>query len=206
MLKDSKTIVVVRELQGDIKYRKNDNWDHIGAYEYDPEPGVHDQISFGQTFFRPFGICYDAKGNLFVSQPLRQCIRYLDFSQASPTVSLVCAPSGNLDMNVESNDLDSPYGIACDSVGNLIICDKYQHKIKKLVRTGYTAWNVVRLLWIGKKKHQPQECLLSLLPREIIFQVIRFLDAWSIYEYDHPTPKKPIEKDVKPKPKKRKTK
>ena len=89
----------------------------------------------------------------------------------------------NADLNIKFQDSKAPLDYARanghEEIIKLILRKKGENNLppKYLLLKYYLAdimWTTSRLLWIGKLKNEEnEECLLRILPKEIIFEIIR---------------------------------
>jgi hypothetical protein len=101
------------------------------GYSGDANPATSAQLS------DPRGLAVDSAGSLFISDNGSSCIRKVNSS------GIITSVAGN-ETGGYSGDggpatlaqLQSPYGIAVDSTGNLFIADRYNHRIRKVNSSG----------------------------------------------------------------------
>jgi sugar lactone lactonase YvrE len=94
-----------------------------------------DGLTALSTFFgRPFGLVFDTAGNLLVSDIRIGRVRKIDSStQIVSTVAGGFIGDGNPGMLAH---LKFPQQIALDSAGNLYITDLFNHRVRKLAKSG----------------------------------------------------------------------
>ena len=81
----------------------------------------------------PNAVVVDATGNLFIADTLNHAIRKIDVSGTITTVAGIGTAGYTGDGGpAVSATLNSPYGIAADSSGNLFIADTLNHAIRKV--------------------------------------------------------------------------
>jgi uncharacterized protein (TIGR03437 family) len=84
----------------------------------------------------PYGLAVDPAGTgLYLSEPLASTIRRIDFSTGR--ISIVAGSAGNYGFSGDGQTafsaiLYGPYGIAVDSMKDLIICDTLNQRIRKI--------------------------------------------------------------------------
>jgi len=86
----------------------------------------------------PTGVVFDALGNLYIADQNNNRIRKVDTNGVITTV----AGNGNAayagDGGAATNaSLKTPFGVACDALGNLYISDLSNNRIRKVVPPGY---------------------------------------------------------------------
>jgi sugar lactone lactonase YvrE len=95
--------------------------------------GLVDNIDDGlkAQFYYPAGITCDRMRNLYVTDTNNHCIRKID--SFGGVVTIAGGISGYLDdQNGLKAKFDYPYGITCDSAGNLYVADKVNNRIRKI--------------------------------------------------------------------------
>ena len=95
--------------------------------------GSADGIGTAASFHTPHGITYDGNGNLYVADQVNNEIRKIVLSTGAVTTVAGSTSSGYADGIGTVARFNNPYGIVCDSRGNLYINDTYNHEIRKLV-------------------------------------------------------------------------
>ncbi len=89
------------------------------------------------TFNYPSGILLDASGNLLVADKNNNKIRKISPSGLVSTVA-GSETSGSVDGDCSIARFYNPHGLAMDSNGNLIVADRYNHKIRIITNTSYS--------------------------------------------------------------------
>lgn len=127
--------------RGNIRIRKIDiNSGIISTYAGN---GVFGSTGDGgnatQASFAPGGLAQDSAGNIFILDSLFNVVRKVDKAGIITTVAGISNQSGfNGDGSLATNAmLNSPLGIAVDSVGNLYIADTINSRVRKVdAKTG----------------------------------------------------------------------
>ena len=97
-------------------------------FGYTGDGGLATQAEFNQ----PFGLAFDSKGNLYVSDSQNNRIRKIDTSGIVTTVAgdgFSQLNDGGPALNAALND---PFGIAVDAAGNIYICDNRNDRVRKV--------------------------------------------------------------------------
>ncbi len=94
---------------------------------------AHAQEATTQPLLLPSAIVYDASGNLYLAETAHHLIRKLDPTGILTTIAGTGTQGFSGDNGpATAAQLDSPQGLALDSVGNLYIADTHNHRIRKL--------------------------------------------------------------------------
>lgn len=138
-----------------------------------------DGVALATQINSPAGIVSYGSGvslEIFVSDHLNHCIRKIDASGNLTRVLGTCGASGDAGNNTAAGAtlLNRPHGLAVDSLGNLIITDTYNHKIRYWNRTGSSvsfagqtiaAGNVMTIACNGGSAGSPGENVISTAAR-----------------------------------------
>lgn len=92
-------------------------------------------ISTSASFNNPYGLACDPQGNIYVANRFGHTIRKIDLSGNVTTFAGSGIP-GASDGNGTAATFNEPWGIACDSSGNLYIADTKNYKIRKISPQG----------------------------------------------------------------------
>ncbi|MFM7079373.1 MAG: NHL repeat-containing protein, partial [Bacteroidota bacterium] len=87
------------------------------------------------SFNNPYGIACDPLGNIYIANRFGHTIRKIDLAGNVTTFAGSGIP-GASDGNGASATFNEPWGIACDSSGNLYIADTKNYKIRKISPQG----------------------------------------------------------------------
>ena len=87
--------------------------------------------------YSPSGVALDASGNLYIADSRNNCIRKVDTNGIITTIAGNFIPGYSGDGGAATNaSLRNPYGITCDTNGNLFIADSYNNCIRKVDTNG----------------------------------------------------------------------
>jgi gliding motility-associated-like protein len=85
----------------------------------------------------PYGICYNASGNLFIADFVNNRVRKISTSGIITTVAGSAASGFTGDGGpATSATMSGPVAVACDAAGNLYIADKNNHRIRMVNSSG----------------------------------------------------------------------
>ncbi|MGE0871483.1 MAG: hypothetical protein AB7P03_23185 [Kofleriaceae bacterium] len=104
------------------------------GYSGDLGPAISAQLAY------PHGVAIDAVGNLYVADTLNHRVRKIATNGVITTVAGSGAPGSAGDQGPAiAAQLVSPYGVAADGSGNLYICDRDAHRIRRVDPDGVIA-------------------------------------------------------------------
>ena len=97
-------------------------------------PGSADGIGGAARFSWPSGMTIDGAGNLFVADMNNHTVRKVVIATAAVT-TVAGSPhaSGSVDGAGTAARFDSPYGLVSDGTGNLLVSDRQDRTIRKIV-------------------------------------------------------------------------
>ena len=97
--------------------------------------GYIDAVGTSAEFMYPTSIAFDSKGNLYVADTQGNRIRKIT---PDGTVSTVAGDGfhGWLDGTVSGAEFNQPYGIICDTAGNIYVGDTYNGYIRQITTNG----------------------------------------------------------------------
>jgi DNA-binding beta-propeller fold protein YncE len=86
----------------------------------------------------PFSVAVNATGDLFIADTYNHCIRKVGSDGVIVTVAGQCGHPGNAPTMGSALDpgLNTPHGVAVDSMGNLYIADTGNNRIRKVTVDG----------------------------------------------------------------------
>ena len=108
--------------------------------------GFRDGKAEGAMFHFPQGIAIDKEGNIIVADTNNARIRKIDKNGNVSTIAGT-GKKGFRDGKAKSAMFDEPYGIGIDKEGNIIVADRFNHRIRKIDENG----NVSTITGNGKK-------------------------------------------------------
>lgn len=94
--------------------------------------GNADGMGSAARFNNPQGIACDAAGNLYVCDSDNCAIRKITSAGQVTTVAGKAGSVGGVDSSGAAATFNDPIGIACDSAGNLCVCDYGNDTIRKI--------------------------------------------------------------------------
>jgi sugar lactone lactonase YvrE len=100
--------------------------------------GDGNPVADGQTYFKsPRAIAKDSLGNIYIADTDNQRIRKINTSGIISTIAGTGAAGYNGDgIAATSAHLNTPFGVAVDSTGNILIAEWYGHRIRKVNNSG----------------------------------------------------------------------
>jgi sugar lactone lactonase YvrE len=97
-------------------------------------PGFNDGTGTGAKFSNPISIVCDTSGNIFVADTSNHTIRKIVASTAVvTTLAGLAQTSGSNDGTGTAARFYYPYGVTCDTSGNIFVADTYNYTIRKIV-------------------------------------------------------------------------
>ncbi|MFT3792183.1 MAG: Ig-like domain repeat protein [Rudaea sp.] len=80
----------------------------------------------------PSGLAFDGSGNLYIADTVNHRIRRISAGVISTVAGTGTAGYSGDGGAATAAQLNSPYGIALDGVGNVYVADRYNHRIRKI--------------------------------------------------------------------------
>jgi mucin-19 len=100
--------------------------------------GYVDSIGSNARFNSPMGLAVDSSGNLFVTDYSNNRIRKI-ISSGTVTTVAGNGVSGFLDGTGTNSMFSAPIGITVDTLGNLYVADRDNHRIRKIAPSGLVS-------------------------------------------------------------------
>jgi sugar lactone lactonase YvrE len=88
------------------------------------------------SFFSPIGVATDSKGNVYVADSGNNIIRKVTPTGVVTTIAGLAGESGENDGIGRAARFTTPYSIATDSAGNLIVAEMSRHTLRKITSGG----------------------------------------------------------------------
>lgn len=110
----------------------------VSTFAGNKSQGFADAKGTSARFYYPTGITIDKNGNLYVADDYDDRIRKITPS-GEVTTFAGTGDSGSTDGAANIAKFTSPTGIACDSTGNLFVCDLGNNKIRKITPAGVVS-------------------------------------------------------------------
>jgi len=98
-------------------------------------PGSADANGTDASFTAPSGVAVDASGNVYVADRFNHKIRKIA-PNGDVTTLAGTGSAGSTDANGSSASFNFPWGVAVDALGNVIVADWSNHKIRKIAPNG----------------------------------------------------------------------
>jgi len=98
--------------------------------------GTNDGTGAAAQFASPYGIAVDGSGNIYVSDQLNNTIRKVTSAGVVTTLVGTAGVAGSTDGQGSVARFKSPYGIRCDSSGNIYVADTVNDTIRKVTPGG----------------------------------------------------------------------
>jgi gliding motility-associated-like protein len=98
--------------------------------------GTSNGPALNATFGNPTGLEVDANGNIFVADHLTHIIRKISADGMVSTLAGTPYIPGDADGVGSTAQFWRPYGLTLDHEGNVIVADEWNHKIRKVTKTG----------------------------------------------------------------------
>mmetsp|Transcript_19506 Transcript_19506/g.27211 ORF Transcript_19506/g.27211 Transcript_19506/m.27211 type:complete len:367 (-) Transcript_19506:2-1102(-) len=143
----------------------------VSSFAGGVEKGLQDGALGNARFNYVHEISFDGDGNMIVCDFGNQRIRKIDMRSATVTT---IAGSGK-EKGIDGVGLQAAFKepISVSVHGNKMFVLQRDRAVRKI--TQVVSWCVQRLLWIGKLKHEEEECILASLPSELIKELVDWL-------------------------------
>jgi hypothetical protein len=99
-------------------------------------PGGADGVGDQAQFYYPYGITSDTIGNLYVADDLNHTVRKVLPNGTVTTLVGKAGSAGGVNGLGSSVRFNRPSGVALDRSGNLYVCDRGNHCIRKITPAG----------------------------------------------------------------------
>lgn len=109
----------------------------VSTYAGTGEPGAKDDFRLSATFNKPYGLAFDAQGNLYVGDVANHSIRKIAVD--GHVTTLAGGRQGYSDRKGDLAMFDHPYGIAVDSRNNVYVADAHNNRIRKVSPSGMAS-------------------------------------------------------------------
>ncbi|MBL0308522.1 MAG: T9SS type A sorting domain-containing protein [Bacteroidetes bacterium] len=100
--------------------------------------GAKDGMRDSAQFYSPSNVCVDDSGNVFVSDFSNHRIRKISFTGVVSTIA-GSGIEGYVDGPAGSAQFDYPRGICVDTAGNVYVSDSWNHRIRKISKSGMVS-------------------------------------------------------------------
>ena len=101
--------------------------------------GSSDGTGNQASFFYPWGVAVDSKGNVYVTELLNYTIRKITPSGVVTTLAGQVGVYGSSDGTGNQASFNGPLGVAVDLKGNLYVTDSENYTIRKITPAGHVA-------------------------------------------------------------------
>lgn len=98
--------------------------------------GWADGVGTAARFSAPYGLAFDAAGNMYVADLYNQAIRKVSSTGTVTTLAGSPGASGSVDGTGTAARFWHPHDIAVDGAGNLYVTDNSNHAIRKVTSAG----------------------------------------------------------------------
>ncbi|MCW1924498.1 hypothetical protein OKA05_18170 [Luteolibacter arcticus] len=107
----------------------------VSSFAGSGSTGTTDGGPTAARFNYPTGVALDASGNLFVADQYNNKIRKVTSAGVVTTLA-GSGGQGSADGTGTAATFNYPHGLTVDSAGNLIVADRYNHRIRRVTQTG----------------------------------------------------------------------
>lgn len=121
--------------------------------------GIKDGLKGEASFGNPVGIAEASNGNIYVADHTTHTIRVIEGDSLVRTIAGTPDQSGDADGWGMEAQFWRPYGLDIDKVGNIIVADEWNHKIKKVTPEG----EVTTIVGTGEIGHKNGKALSAQL-------------------------------------------
>jgi sugar lactone lactonase YvrE len=103
------------------------------------ESGSADGPATTARFSRPYGLAFDASGNLFVADYGNNLIRKITPAGVVSTIAGSPGVAGSSDGTGTTARFNGPQGLAADAAGNVYVTDRLNHTVRKISTAGVVS-------------------------------------------------------------------
>jgi len=103
------------------------------------QTGSTDGAGSAARFFLPSGLAIDGAGNLYVADSANQLIRKITPAGVVSTLAGGASLAGYANGPGAAARFSSPFGVAVDSAGNVLVADSGNHAIRKITPDGFVS-------------------------------------------------------------------
>jgi hypothetical protein len=122
------------------RIRKIDTDGQVTTFAGTGQAGYEDGPASEARFNQPLNICFDAEGNMYVSDFINQRIRKISTDMEVTTIAGTGVPGFNDGPALEAQ-FNYPRGICADDTGNIYVGDSWNHRVRKISTDGLvTTW------------------------------------------------------------------
>ncbi len=100
--------------------------------------GDADGSGTNAQFSTPYGVAFDASGNIYIADAGNHKIRKISMDGTVTTIAGT-GTAGFSDGNGVNASFNFPFGLAIDSAGNIYVADTVNHKIRKITPDGIVS-------------------------------------------------------------------
>lgn len=136
-LPDNKGNLYIADYQGH-RIRKITADGMVGTFAGDGTAGVVNGPALNARFNQPTGLAMDPQGNLYVADFSGQCIRKIT-PEGIVSTFVGSTQAGFLDGSGTSAQFYGPETVTADSLGNLYVGDRYNHRVRKITSGGVVS-------------------------------------------------------------------
>jgi sugar lactone lactonase YvrE len=152
---------------------------HVNTYAGSGHAALVNGAGEKAAFNRPFGICLDAQGTLYVADSANHCIRKISPDGVVTTLSGSGQP-GTVDGPANAVRFNTPSNVRVDGKGNLYVCSYVENSIRIVDADGNTR-SLIAKREVGYRDGSIDEAQIY-APRGLVFDSqgnLFFSDCWN---------------------------